>query len=146
MKSSLRDLAKEQAAACTSVEEVVKVLKSIHMHTKCIEDQLMDFNNMKPEKNETLEDFMKRLWSCFTKLNDNKTFDDIAVKRKVYHVFMGRVNAVKPLVALELRGKFGVPGQASPDLSEVLKRVKEVEDCSSSSHTAPFIVMRGSTT
>jgi hypothetical protein len=127
LKSSLRDLAKEQTNDCKSTEDLVKKLKSIYTHLKCVEDQLMDFGMMKPEKTETLEEFLKRLWAAFTKLNEGKNFNEEDMKRKVYHQFMGRVNAIKPLVALELRGTFGVPGVASPDLTEVLKRVKEVD-------------------
>lgn len=126
IRGGLKGLTRAQTDGCKSAEEVLERLKAMYDTVKCTDDLLFEFSQARQNRGETVSDFFGRLWGLFIKLNEQKTFNEKDVQRKVYHAFVTQITATNPLLAMELRGAFGVPGKSTPKLEEVLRRVREV--------------------
>ncbi|XP_059147533.1 uncharacterized protein LOC131935181 [Physella acuta] len=121
---SLRGIAYEHVKQATSPEEVLSLLQSTFGDTRCADDRYLQFSRLTPHPRESASKFLCRLWSEMTKLNQQRSFTEADAQKKVYHTFC---KGVSPLLALELRGTFGFPGEASPKLGDVLKAVRRLD-------------------
>ena len=121
---SLKGIAYEQAKSATSAAEVLNVLRSTYSDTRCADDKFLHFSRLTPKARESAPDFLCRLWSEMTKLNQPRAFSDADAQKRVYHIFC---KGISPLLALELRGTFGFAGEASPKMEDVLKAVKRLD-------------------
>lgn len=123
--SSLRGIAHDQAKSCETAESILETLRSIYGSSGTAEDLYLEFSALTPTAKEVPSAFLCRLWGEMNTLNrDCRFFTSQDAGKKVYHIFC---KGVSPLLALELRGKWGHPGEASPDLTELLKHVKRLE-------------------
>jgi hypothetical protein len=59
-----------------------------------------------------------------SRINEDNIFTETQAAVKIYHIFMKNCH---PTLAMELRQKFGFPGEASPDLKELLQPVRRLE-------------------
>ncbi|XP_059165036.1 uncharacterized protein LOC131947758 [Physella acuta] len=121
---SLRGIAYERVKQAASPEEVLCLLQSTFGDTRCAEDRYLQFSRLTPHPRESASEFLCRLWSEMTKLNQQRIFTEADAQKKVYHTFC---KGVSPLLALELRGTFGFAGEASPKVEDVLKAVKRLD-------------------
>lgn len=134
MLSSLRGVAYEQAKACTTPTDIMKVMCDIYGDTKSVEDLYLDFSRLCPYQKESASVFLTRLWGEMTKLNMTAKYPDVEVRRKVYHIFCKNVS---PLMALELRHLYDFPGVGTPQLTELLKTVRRLEQTTAVSPVVP---------
>lgn len=121
---SLKGIAYEQVKQAASAEEVLSILQSTYGDTRCADDRYLQFSRLTPKPRESGSEFLCRLWSEMTKLNQQRVFTAADAQKKVYHIFC---KGVSPLLALELRGTFGFAGEASPKVEDVLKVVKRLD-------------------
>lgn len=125
--ASLKGLALSQVKSAKSAEEIVKTLTSLYGPIDSTEDRYLKFVEMRPNKGEKPSQFFVRLWDAFNKLNKENVYSSDATKQKIYHAFSNALKSKHTLLVLELRNKFGTPGSSQPDMSEVLRKTREIE-------------------
>ncbi|XP_025107458.1 uncharacterized protein LOC112572124 [Pomacea canaliculata] len=125
LRASLRGVALQQVKNCPNSREIVATLRKMYEVRESGEDVLVDFLSMKPHKEEGTAGFLLRLWD---RLARSGKFEEREIRRKVYHALLAQLKDSQPLLALELRTNFGAPGQAEPELAEVLCQVREREN------------------
>jgi hypothetical protein len=129
LRGSVRGLAAEQTKACKSVTSMFSTLEAIHGNILTPEDLLLELSTMQMNAGEAPSAFLSRLWAKMVDINNivKTKFTKQDINHKLYHVFLKHLNKQNPLLALEVRGAFGLPGVASPEISEVLRRTRELE-------------------
>lgn len=133
VKSSLKGVAKSQISDCTTVESILEELSKTYSKTKCADDINLEFITIKPKREESPSEYLLKLWDFLTREGQ---FSSEEIKRKVYHSFMTNIRSSFPLLELEVRTKFGIPGEAKPDLSDVLRTVRLATVSAPSQQTA----------
>jgi hypothetical protein len=88
------------------------------------EDRYLAFSELKPTTKGSASEFLCRLWGEMSRINEDNIFTETQAAVKIYQIF---VKNCHPTLAMELRQKFGFPGEASPDLTELLQRVRRLE-------------------
>lgn len=129
LRGSVRGLAAEQTKACKTVATIFATLEAMYGNISTPEDLLLDFSTMQMNAGEAPSAFLSRLWAKLVDINSivKTKFTKQDINHKLYHVFLKQMNKQNPLLALEVRGMFGLPGVASPEASEVLRRTRELE-------------------
>ena len=127
LMSSLRGLAFEQAKDCVTASEIVRTLKDLFGEVRPADDLYIRFAESKIGKGEGPSDFFIRLWSDLTTINKTTRFDSSDFDQKLFRTFARALEAQHPLLALEIRNQFGVPGTVAPRPGDILRCVRQME-------------------
>jgi hypothetical protein len=121
---SLRGIPVKQVKACNTADEILEKLRGIYGNCMSAEDRYLTFSELKPTTKESASEFLCRLWGEMSRINEDNIFTETQAAVKIYHIFMKNCHHT---LAMELRQKFGFPGEASPDLTELLQQVRRLE-------------------
>lgn len=127
VRASLRGLAREQVADCSSVKDIVARLRQLFGPTKSADDYYVDFLSRKIERKENPSSFLLRLWDELSAMNKVTKFTEEDIRRKLYRTFLNGLGADHQLLCLELRTLFGFPGTATPEFAALLQQVRYTE-------------------
>ena len=127
IQHSLKGVARAQINSLDTVQEIVDQLKALYGHKQTAEDVVNKFTQLKPDKYEAPSEYFLRLWDFLTQ---EQWFGQGEINRKVYYTFITNIQETHPLVELEIRSRYGIPGEVEPTLTEVLASVKGTERAS----------------
>ena len=120
VRSSLRGIALEQVKDCSSASSIIDTLKQVYGNLLTEEDQYVRFVKLAQEKRESPASYFSRLWSSFSDLNQRNQYSAMQANSKIYHTFMTNFVSNDNFLLIELRSKFGTPGETAPNCSSVL--------------------------
>lgn len=120
IRSSLRGIALEQVQKCTDATDMLRTLDRVYGNLLTEEDQYARFIKLSQEKRESPASFFSRLWSAFSALNMTHQYSSLQANSKIYHTFMSNFIPTDNFLMIEMRARFGAPGETAPDCSSVL--------------------------
>ena len=125
--SSLKGLALEHARQKDTARGVFDILRNTFGEVRSPEDLYLTFSDSKIKPKEMPSNFLLRLWSELTNINKTTNYPILDFNVKLYRTFVRGMEHVFSLLCLEVRNRFGFPGEAGPEPSTVLKAVKLLE-------------------
>ena len=120
IRSSLRGIAMEQVQMCDNANDILRTLERVYGNLLTEEDQYARFVKMSQEKRESPASFFSRLWSSFSALNVTRHYSSLQANSKIYHTFMSNFVPADNFLMIEMRTRFGAPGETAPDCASVL--------------------------
>ena len=108
-----------------SVGALVDELGKLFGDLKSPEDLYVEISQSRPARGQALSDVLLTLSQQMGELRDEAGLSGNDYHRRLFSVFARAIQ--DPLLALELRNKFGVPGFASPTFHELFTYVRQVE-------------------
>ena len=123
LKSSLRGTAYKQCHTLGSTDTILERLELLFGDLTPLEDLLEDFQNDRKLLKEQPSDYLIRLWSKINRVASKCSMESSELSRKLYHKFVRGLPSVSSLT-IECRTKFGIPGNASPKVDDLLTYVR----------------------
>ena len=128
VRSSLRGIALEQVKDCSTATSIIETLNLVYGNLLTEEDQYVRFVKLAQEKRESAASYFSRLWSSFSNLNQRKQYTAMQANSKIYHTFMTNFVSNDNFLLMELRSKFGTPGETAPSCASVLAYLRSYMD------------------
>ena len=128
LRSTLRGLALDQVRHCTRVEDLVHRLRHTFGEVKAPDDLYLDFCGLTMNKKELPSEFLLRLWSRLLQINRTTMFSESELRIKLYRAFVRALGQSHSILSVEIRGEFGFPGSAGPQLDDLLRSVRRLEE------------------
>lgn len=128
LRRSLRGAALKQVndLKTNDAKQVLKHLTTLFGVIKSPEEEYLEICQLKPKKDQALVDFLLVLYSRMNDLQERGKFQADELKRRLYYAFSKGCN--NPLLALECRNKFGIPGEATPAFEDLYRYLRQVQD------------------
>jgi hypothetical protein len=131
VRSSLSGVAWQQCAGLTKAKDILAHLRTLFGSTQSPEDLYHQFLESTLQKKEAPSAFLLRLWGELHQIDKLAPMKTEELQKKLYRCFMKGVSASYPLLALELRTKFGHPGTAVPEFVVLVTTVRQLEGSTS---------------
>ena len=128
IKASLKGIALDYVKSDHNPRIILKKLDSLFGSSLNEEDKYARFVKMQHDRRESAAAYFSRLWNSFISLNSDNTYSPEQVNSKVYHTFMSNFSANDNLLLVELRTRFGNPGDCSPKCSDVLAFLRSYQE------------------
>ena len=128
IKASLKGIALDVVRADLNPRSILKKLDSLFGSLLNEEDKYARFVKMQHDKRESAAAYFSRLWNSFLSLNSDDTYSPDQANGKIYHTFMSNFSANDNLLLVELRTRFGNPGDCSPKCSDVLAFLRSYQE------------------
>lgn len=132
VRSSVNGVAWQQCTGLTKAKDILAHLRTLFGSTQSPEDLYHQFLEATLQRKEAPSAFLLRLWSELHQVDKLAPMKAEELQKKLYRAFMKGVSAAYPLLALELRTKFGHPGTAAPEFVVLVTTVRQLEGSSSS--------------
>lgn len=132
IRRSLRGPALQQVATLgtNNPKRIIQHLDSLFGALKNPEDLYFELCQLKPRRDEGQADFLLILSAKLKEVQEAAQFPDDEYHRRLYLAFSKAMG--NSLFALELRNKFGVPGETSPPFEQLFRFVRQLQDLDSS--------------
>ena len=128
IRASLKGIAYEHVKLLSNPHDILKALSDLFGSLLTEEDRYARFVKMTPERKEPASTFYGRLWDAFLYINQDHTFSPTQMYSKVYHTFMSNISSTDNLLMVELRTRFGLPGECAPDCAAVLSFLRSYQE------------------
>ena len=128
IKASLKGIALAHVKSVLNPRTILRKLDSLFGSLLNEEDKYARFVKMQHDKKEGAAAYFSRLWQSFISLNSDDTYSPNQANSKIYHTFMSNLSASDNLLLVELRTKFGNPGDCSPECSDVLAFLRSYQE------------------
>lgn len=128
IKASLKGIAYEHVKLLSNPHDILNALNELFGSLLTEEDRYAQFVRMVPERKEPAATFYGRLWDAFLRINQDNTFSPVQMCSKVYHTFMSNISSSDSLLMVELRTRFGSPGECAPDCATVLSFLRSYQE------------------
>ncbi|XP_070194180.1 uncharacterized protein [Littorina saxatilis] len=126
--ASLRGVAFNAVKDLTTNADIVAKIRSLFGCVEDTEAQLLAFAGRRLKPKEKPADFLLQLWGELLEINTTAKMEKEELQKKLYRTFCTGLQSALPLLALEMRNKFGFPGTAAPALDDLLLMVRRTAE------------------
>lgn len=128
LKRSLKGAALRQANGLKTdnPRAIITHLTALFGDLKSAEEEYLELCQQKAQRNQPLADFALTLYTRMQDLGERASLSDAEVNRRLYYAFSR--SCTNQLLTLELRNKFGVPGESAPAFKELYRYLRQIED------------------
>ena len=127
LRRSFRGVASNQCEQINfkSANELLKRLDALFGIVQTADDLYLELCQLQQGRQQTAADFLTLQCGRLQTVRDRAGFDSSEFHRRLYLVFSKA--CTNDNLTRELRGRFGIPGEASPTFEELLKYVRRIE-------------------
>lgn len=126
--ASLRGVAFNAVKELTTNADIISKIRSLFGCVEDTEAQLLAFASRRLKPKEKAADFLLQLWGELLEINTMAKLGKEELQTKLYRTFCTGLQSTLPLLALEMRNKFGFPGTAAPALDDLLLMVRRTAE------------------
>ncbi|XP_070188900.1 paraneoplastic antigen Ma3 homolog [Littorina saxatilis] len=127
LKRSLKGAAHEHVRGknYATVDDLIKDLDKLFGELKSAEEMYLELCQSRMMKTQTKADFLMTLSTKMKEVQKTAGFSNEEYQRRLYYAFSKGL--IDSLFALELRNKFGMPGDTKPAFSDLYRYVRQIE-------------------
>ena len=132
LKRSLRGAALQQidVSGATEPKAIIDLLTNLFGELKTPEDRYMEICRLRPKKDQLLSEFLLTIYNQMEEVRQQANLTDEESHRRTY--FALSKGCSNDLLAMELRNRFGIPGEATPEFSSLFRFIRQIEGLESS--------------